>query len=286
MMDLHRLISIGRPIDRAYATNRAIAGLTLVVAIGGFAVRRWTGSGPLAAFGWSLIGAAGFFLAWAVARELDPDHDLSAFAAAALSLPAAIVLGPPDVAAVVLVLLLLRVVNRTVGPAARPLDTLGILAFVGVAVWRGHLALAALSVAALLLDALLRPPHRLHLAAAGAALGLVGVGLGRVAADLVPLASIPLLVWLAMASTVPFLALIRGSGTPRSLPDTGGPPLSGLRVRAAQWLGLGAVLATVVVEGQAGLAALSPVWAALAATGVYFSIGAPTRLPHSVHDPS
>ena len=285
-MNLQRFTSIGRPIDRAYPTNRAIAGLTLAVAVVGFAFRRWTGSAPLEAFGWSLIVAAGFFLAWAVARELDPDHDRSAFAAAALSLPAAIVLGPPDVAAVVLVLLLLRVVNRTVGPPARPLDTLGILAFVGVAVWRGHLALAGVAVVALLLDALLRPPHRLHLAAVGAALGLLGVGLGRDAWEPVRLASIPLLVWVAVAAALPFLSLIRGSGNPESLPDTGGEPLSGLRVRAAQWLGLGAVVATVLVEGQAGLAALSPAWAALAGTGLYFSTGAPTRLPHSVHDPS
>ena len=29
-----------------------------------------------------------------------------------------------------------------------------------------------------------------------------------------------------------------------------------------------------------------PLWAALVGAGAYFSIGAPTRLPHSVHEPS
>ena len=140
-----RFSSVGRPIDRRYPTNRAIAGLTLVVAILGFAVRRLTGTHPLESFTGGLVLAIGFFLAWAIARELDPDHDASAFVAAALSLIPQTVLERPDLAGVLLILLLLRIVNRTVGPAAQPLDTIGILAMVGVAVWRGQplLALAA-----------------------------------------------------------------------------------------------------------------------------------------------
>ena len=123
-----RFSSVGRPIDRRYPTNRAIAGLTLVVAILGFAVRRLTGTHPLESFTGGLVLAIGFFLAWAIARELDPDHDASAFVAAALSLIPQTVLERPDLAGVLLILLLLRIVNRTVGPAAQPLDTIGILA--------------------------------------------------------------------------------------------------------------------------------------------------------------
>jgi hypothetical protein len=134
------------------------------------------------------------------------------------------------------------------------------------------------------LDALLRPSHRLHLAAAGASLGLLGVGVSRFQ----PMASHPLTAAgiLALASVLPFLNLVRASGKPRTVSDEGNAPLSGRRVRAAQWLGLAALAASVLVEGQAGLVALSPLWAALAGAGAYFSIGAPTRLPHSVHDPS
>ncbi len=284
----YRFSSIGRPVDRRYPTNRAIASLSLLVAILGFAVRRLAGTSSIEAFFSGLFLSIGFFLAWALARELDPDHDRSAFAAAALSLIPGVALGRPDLAATVLVLLLLRIVNRTVGPAARPLDTVGILALVGVAVWRGHLVLAVAAAAALALDAFLRPANRVHLAAAGASIGLLAVGVSRVQAAGNPVADgmLTVVTWLALAATLPFLALIRASSSPRTVSDAAEQPLSGTRVRAAQWFGLATLGAAVLVEGRVGLAALSPLWAALVGTGVYFSIGAPTRLPHSVHDPS
>ena len=276
--------SIGRPVDRRYPTNRAIASLTLVVAILGFAIRRLTGTHPLESFLGGITMAIGFFLAWAIARELDPDHDSSAFLAAGLSLIPNVVLGRPDFAAAFLVLLALRIVNRTVGPPARPLDTIAILGLVAVAAWRGHLVLAGIAAGAFVLDAILDPSNRVHLVAAGVSLGLLGVGVSRL--ELAPGLTLTPLMWLALAATVPFLALIRGSGEPRAVSDAGDAPLSGRRVRAAQWLGLIGLVASVLVEGPDGLAALSPLWAALVGTGAYFSIGAPTRLPHSVHDPS
>ena len=283
-----RFTSIGRPVDRRYPTNRAIASLSLLVMILGFVVRRLAGTPSLEASFGGLLMALGFFLAWAVARELDPDHDLSAFVAAAASLVPLAILGPPDLAATVLVLLLLRIVNRTVGPAARPLDTIGILALVGVAVWRGHLVLALAGAVALALDAILRPPHRVHLAAAGVAIGILAVGMGRVGAAPGLAAEGPpgVVTWLALAATLPFLILIRASGSPITESDEDSQPLSGTRVRAAQGLGLLTMAAAVLLEGRTGLAGLSPLWAALVGTGAYFSIGAPTRLPHSVHDPS
>ena len=282
--DLSRFSSIGRPVDRRYPTNRAIAGLTLAVAILGFAIRRLTGTHPLEAFTGGLVLAIGFFLAWAIARELDPDHDASAFVAAGLSLIPQTMLGRPDLAGVLLILLLLRIVNRTVGPAARPLDTIGILALVGVAVWRGEPVLALAAAGAFILDAILDPAHRVHFAAAGASIGLLGVGLSRFAGT--ALAPLTLVTVLALALMVPFLLLIAASGAPRTISDTGGDLLRGSRVRAAQWLALAAMAGAILVGGQAGLASLSPLWAALVGAGAYFSIGAPTRLPHSVQDPS
>ena len=279
-----RFSSIGRPVDRRYPTNRAIASLSLLVAVLGFALRRLTGTPSPESLVAGFVMAIGFFLAWAIARELDPDHDASAFVVAGLSLVPQTIFGGPDLAGVLLVLLLLRILNRTVGPAARPLDTIGILALVGVAAWRGQPVLALAAAGAFALDALLDPKHRIHLAAAGASIGLLGVGLSRFPAEAVP--PLTLVTGVALAVMLPFLGLIRASGTPRTVTDTGGDPLRGSRVRAAQWLGLAAMVGSIVVGGQAGLVSLSPLWAALVGTGVYFSIGAPTRFPHSVHDPS
>ena len=235
-------------------------------------------------FLWGVTLALAFFLAWAVARELDPDHDRSAFVAAGLSLIPHAILGRPDFAAVLLVLLVVRTVNRTVGPAARPLDTLAVLGLAGIAVWRGHPVLAGAAAAGLVLDAILKPPHRIHLAAAGAAIGLLAVGLSR--STLPTAIGFGALDWAALAATLPFFTLVRASGQPRTVTDREGLPLAGTRVRAGQCLAWATLVGIVLLEGRAGLAALSPVWAALVGTGAYFSIGAPTRLPHSVQDPS
>ena len=279
-----RFTSLGRPVDRRYPTNRAIAALSIGVMLVGFFVYAVSGDSPPAALFAAAILGISLFLAWALAREIDPDHDYSAFLAAALSLVPALWLGRPDLAATLLVLLVLRLVNRTVGPAARPADTIGVLILVAVAVWRGHPVLAGASAAAFALDAVLKPPHRIHLAAAGASIGLLAVGVGRHSPTADP--GISALVWVALAATAPFLLLVRGSGSPRTVSDEGGDLLSGRRVRAAQCLGLATLIVAVLLEARSGLRALSPLWAAVVGTGLYFSIGAPTRLPHSVHEPS
>ena len=281
---VQRFSSLGRPVDPAYPTNRAIATLSLVVAALGFGVRRLAGAPSPESFLWGLTLALAFFLAWAIARELDPDHDLSAFVAAALALLAHAWLGRPDFAALFLVLVLARTVNRSVGPAARPLDTVAVLGLAAIAAWRGHPVLAAAVAVGLVLDAVLRPPHRIHFAAAAAALTMAAFAWSRSGATANP--SLGALDWAALAATLPFFVLVGASGAPRAVSDRDGRTLSGTRVRACQILAWATLAGTCLLEGRSGLAALSPLWAAIVGSGVYFSIGAPTRLPHSVHEPS
>ncbi len=275
---MHRFSSIGRPIDRRYPSNRAIASLALLVAVAGFLVLRLTGHPPPASFLRAISLAIGFFLAWAIARELDPDHGASAFVAAGLSLIPLAALDRPDYAAVFLALLILRIVNRTVGPAARPLDTIAILALATVAAWRGSPVVIAAAAGAFALDGSFRPGHRIHLAAAGASLGLIAVAWTNV--DVVLQSAPASLDWLGLVATLPFLYLIRISGDPLSISDDGGGRLSGTRVRAAQWLGLLLFGALVIGGGRAGWSAVSPLWAALVGTGLFSVYGALTPDRH------
>lgn len=275
---MHRFSSIGRPIDRRYATNRAVASLALLVAVASFLVLRLSGESPPASFLRAVSLAVGFFLAWAIARELDPDHGASAFVAAGLTLIPLATLARPDYAAVFLVLLLLRIVNRSVGPAARPLDTIGILALVAVAAWRGNPLIVMAAAIAFILDGILKPGHRIHLAAAGASLGLVVVAWTNLAGGL-PGAP-DMTSWLGLGATLPILILIKGSGDPLSVSDDGGGRLSATRVRSAQWLGFLLFAALVVGSGPAGWSAVSPLWAALAGTGLFSLYGAATSIRH------
>jgi hypothetical protein len=280
-MDLRNISGIARPIEPGYPTNRWIVLLTLVVLIAGVAGRVIAGDGWLAASGWSALAALGFFLAWALARELDPDREPAAFLAAGLMLPALAAAGLgwlslPDPAALFLVLLAVRVVNRTTGLAATVPDTLGLL---GLGLWLGYASSPAYlvaAVAALLIDALLGPAdrRRLILAVSAAAIGGVLIAIGDPMYDPAPtstpvqmLVSLPVLA--ALIPSALFAVTIRAAGRIHSLADATAEPLSPRRVRAGQLLALSTALGLTLMHGDAGLVALLPLWAAMAATGVY-----------------
>jgi hypothetical protein len=79
-MKLTDITVLGRtPIDPSCPTNRAIAVLTTVVAIAGAILRLLKGTTPLESVLWGIEAGLAVFLTWALGRELDPDHDLSAF---------------------------------------------------------------------------------------------------------------------------------------------------------------------------------------------------------------
>ena len=265
--ELRRFSSLGRPVDPHYPTNRAIATLTLTVAAGGTLVGLLGGTAPPTALIRALAWSIGFFLAWAIAREVDPDHDGSAFVAAGLSLGPLWLYGLPGFAALVLALLALRIVNRSVGPAAKTWDTVLILGLIAWVAWQGHTVIGALGAVALLADALLEPPHRVHLLAAVIAAALL-IAVGS-APDPVFARQQGMWLWIAVLALVPFLVLIRRSAAPRSISDRDARPLRGMRVRTAQGLALAAVIAMLGTEGEAGLAAISSLWAAVAGTGLY-----------------
>lgn len=99
--------SLGRKVDLGYRTN-----LWVVIASVFVAAAVWFHSGSL------LTGAAlggGFFLAWALARELDPLNDLSAFVAAAVFLIFYPWYDSLDLGVIFLLLLLLRLISGICG---------------------------------------------------------------------------------------------------------------------------------------------------------------------------
>lgn len=273
--DPARWTSIGRPIDPAWPTNRAIAILSGLVVFGTAVIELLAGRGRIglaAAIVDGALAGLAVFLAWALARELDPDRDHAAFAGALVALVTALWLGPPRFGSLFLLLLALRIVNRTVGPPARPLDTLAILGLAVWVAWSGGWIAAFAATLAFLLDATLPPPHRTHLAAAGAALALTGVAATRAGFPPAwsPATAISVV---ALVLLLPYLRVIRASARLVTRTDAGARPLDPRRVRSAQALGLLSAVIAVSVEGVTGLAALSPLWSALVGCGLYFAAG-------------
>ncbi|MCL7969997.1 MAG: hypothetical protein M8867_10285 [marine benthic group bacterium] len=268
-MDRPRFTSIGRPVDPAWPTNRAILllSVTVVIVVAAFRLL-FGGLGFLPAAVAGLLAGGTVFFAWALAREVDPDHDLAAFAGALIALPAWELLGSPRFAAVVLLLLALRIVNRTVGPAARPLDSIAILLLAGWVAWSGDWVTTFAVFLAFVLDATLTPAHRSHLAGAGAALALTGLAATR--SGFPPSISGASLGSLgALVLMLPFLPVMARSGTLRTLTDVDTRPLIGTRVRSAQALAILAVALAVFVDGTGGLAEISPLWSAIVGCGLY-----------------
>jgi len=280
-MKLRQVSGIARPLALDYRTNRWITLLTLVVLIVSGLWRVLLGQSWLAATAWSVTAALSVFLAWAIARELDPDAELAAFAAVGLTLPALAASGLgwmplPDLAGLFLLMLAVRVLNRTTGVAATLPDTLGLLA---LGLWLGYQSspvYLAAAVAALLVDGLIGPADRgrLALAAAAAAVGGLLITIGSPPDDFggsparAPLV-VQALLLAALVLSALFTVTIRAAAQVHSLADDTADPLSPRRVRAGQLLALLAAVGILLGHGGAGLIALLPLWAAMAATGVY-----------------
>jgi hypothetical protein len=279
-MKLTDVTSLGRPIDPSYRTNRAIAILTVVVVAVSASVQLLSGEGWLASIIWSLGAGFSVFFAWALARELDPDHDLSAFVAAVLMLVGLGVYGLPELLPLLWMLLALRMVNRVVGPPPTLLDSLGELGLGGWLTWRGQWVYGLMTALAFLLDGVLSAPlrHR-HSnaipsrgALAFAALSLIATAVILVVSPTGPSLErigTPAIPAVAIASSLLFLVVILDSRDTRAVSDTTQQPLDPRRVQAGQALALATGLLLAWSKGTPGLAALLPLWGAMAGTGLY-----------------
>ncbi len=266
-MHLRQFSGIARPVDPAYATNRAILVVTVAVVVAtglivGFGETDW-----IAASGEGLLMGLAVFLAWALGRELDPDRDSAAFLGAGLTIAGVVAFGSPSIAPLLALLLAVRVVNRTTGLPASLGDRAGLLA---LSVWlgaRGEPIYLMATAAALMLDGRLTSPRdRLNLslgvAALAAAVGLVVSGYGR------PLEPHPFAILSAGAIAVLFIPAIHDVRRLSTRCDDTDEPLTTPRVRAGQLIALGAGVLATVWHGPTGLIALLPLWAAIVGAGI------------------
>jgi hypothetical protein len=110
--------TLGRKVDPRYKTNLIILIMTITLLIArGLFTNDWRGS---------LVFSAGFFLTWALAREVDPLHDKSAFVAAFIYLFMAMWIVDVNLGVVFWTVLLLRVITRITGKNTTSIDLLGL----------------------------------------------------------------------------------------------------------------------------------------------------------------
>ena len=151
-----RWSTIGRSVDLRVPTNLAIAAITALSFVAGTLTSLIQGQGIGAGLLIGLSWGGSMFLAWALARELDPDRWYSAFFAAAGALAGTILLGSPHFLMLFWFLLAVRFINRSTGLPPGLLDFGGIY---GIKLWLGltaHWAIPLLTLPSILFAGLRR----------------------------------------------------------------------------------------------------------------------------------
>jgi hypothetical protein len=245
---------IGRPLDPRLGSNRiAIAGALLgtVLAL----ILQWNNGESVSIFAAGAMGV-GVFLAWAIARELDPDHPTSATIAVIIA-AGAIAFGPFAAGAAAVAMLGARVMAGTVGTHLRPAD---IVVLTAAAAYAGTQPEAWGAAALLIAAVLVARPRRAGAIAAIFAVSTVA-GAALTGATPAPGAPTPLTIAL-IVTTIVATAISYPARRIASSTDTGRSPISTTRVTIARV----AVASAVVVGsllGADGAQGMAPATAAL-----------------------
>jgi hypothetical protein len=269
-MKLTDITALGRtPIALSYRTNRAIAALTTVVAIAGAMLHLLKGTAPLESVLWGIGAGLAVFLTWALGRELDPDHDLSAFVGAGLVLIVLLLVGATSLLLILWLLLVLRLVNRTTGLPAKPLDSLGVLGLGAWLTWQGYWMMGLVTSVAFLLDGLLSPPLRRQLLVSSLALlatVILSIFHGGMAMESGPTMLVVVFSIVVAGLFLPVIAITREV---EAVGDATGEVLNPRRVQAAQVVALLTAILFAWWAGASGLITLLPLWAAMIGVGLY-----------------
>lgn len=265
------LSTIGRPVDLRYPTNRAIAVLSLLTLIAGALLGLARGEAWIAGLLGGLAWGGSVFLAWALARETDPDRWFSAYFAAGGALAGVILLGKPHFLLLFWILLGLRTVNQSTGLAPGVVDWIGLY---GVNLWLGfsaHWTIPLLTLPTIFFAGLRRFPIALRMGLP-VVLPVAAVAYGflhewRFAIPAGNSTEILVLVGIAIV-LVPVIASYR---TVRSAGDRTGERLMPHRVQwALVWaIGVGLVL---TLSGTSTVRDIAPLWGALAGTSLGWAI--------------
>ena len=276
-MEISRFSSIARPIDPNYPTNRAILILMLFVIFASASFQVLSGIPPVQALIPGIRTGIYVFLAWALARELDPDNGLSAFAAAFLACVGLLYFPVPGMLPLALFLLLARILNRSTGLPAKSFDSVVILLLSSWVTLQENWIFGAIAAAAFFLDSRLSEPKRQQLFFAGIAALISAFALlrelktGSLEGGVSETAILQEqgLFLLILIPAIFFVPHILASHKMKSKGDLSGLPLDPKRVQAAQVTALLGAFALATLEGWAGVELLIPLWSAVAGISLY-----------------
>lgn len=265
---VYRFTGLGRSVDPSFPTNGAILLLASLALVVGTLLSVRGDSGWLDGGLLGVNAAATVFLAWALTRELAPDDEVASFVAAVLAGVAWFALGSQSLLIPVVLLVALRLVNRSTGKATEPIDELLAPPLFAFTAWAVSWPLGLVGSAAFALDAALPSPlgqveRRHHRAMSVFLLALTAPRLVVGTAGI----QVPDRPFILLFLSVLALGAALLYPAPRSRGDVDGEGLVDARVRSALLLG---IFATVSVTLDAGVPTgdLGLLWCSLAAVVV------------------
>lgn len=265
---LYRITHIGRPMDPAYTTNKAVLiGMPIVaLAAAAFGFVQGYGLGDSARL--ALKAALTLFGAWALGRELAPDDNPGAFIAGALALAALFYYPQASLLILFTALFLVRIVNRTTGLVPKPGDSVIVLLLAGWTTWAFQAPLiGAVGAIAFVFDALLKEGAKSQLIFAALLLGVgVFVAFGQGFAVAAVPAPGSAMEWAAVGTAVLFGFAALTTRQVTSLGDRSGTALDVTRVRSGMLIAL--LLAALFLSGPAAVLTAVLLWACLAGIGI------------------
>ena len=242
---IYRYSSIARPLEPQYPTNLAVLILLPLIAIGLAVFSVVYYSAPtMEAVVTGLSGAMAAFLAWALARELDPDRNQAAFVAMGLAVLAIGFGFAPDLWVTASILMSIRVVAA---------------AFLSGAWWVALVAAAAIAI-----DGWLDRCRPVVFLSSGLALTIALAAIAVTGWDMSAMESL-LRGWIVAALVVGGVAIAMMLTCPpvKSVCDATGDPLNRRRIQIGASLALAAGF-LAMLGGQEALLGSLPIWAALA----------------------
>ena len=267
-MNVYKYSSTSRPLDPKYKTNAAIIIITLFTIVGGTFIHMVDGVNLWPHFVWSLGAAFSVFITWAIARELDPDHNYAAFAGVAIIAFAVIFRFYHDPSFLILVqlLLLFRILNRSVGPPAKIFDSVMVLLIGSYLSFFETWIIGLVTAIAFFLDSQLPDPLSKQKWFASIMFIVTVIALfvepGQV-----------LFTWemfgYLLVSFAIFIPVFFLRNKVESLTDITGEKINQKRIYVVQILALFTLISIIIWYGEEGFLNLLPLWSSVAGIAFY-----------------
>ena len=269
------ITAIGRPISPTYRPNLMMLIVVSLIGLVVFAVNYSAGIDSAAPSAILAVMAAGS--SWVVARELDPEHDYSAFVG---MIPAVLLLeGGIDLWTIGAFIMLMRVLSRVVGPPAYIGDSIMVTIVVGFAIFAtGGWLMGVIGILFFALDTRLPNPLPRHMIFAG---GIALITLFSVLTQDIHALTLPSLetvLVLVLIVTGYMIQIIRTDKIDITADYGEKYPINQTRVKISMLMSVLGVLAISLWGGEDAIHQVIPIWTATVGVVVY---GLFKRLTHT-----